>query len=130
MVPSRRKLLTLCGLTVTSVGLSGCVGLGEQGSQGSIDLVVTNEDDTEHSFTVEVTEENESVFTEQFTLSSGEELQKADIVSGGDYTATVTVDSGDPESFSFDLNGCTENELYVVLMKGGELDYGMTDVCD
>jgi hypothetical protein len=70
---------------VTSIGLSGCVGLGELGSQGSIDLVVTNEDDTEHSFPVEVTEENESVFTDQFTLSSGEELQEADIVSDGDY---------------------------------------------
>lgn len=127
MALPRRRVLSLCCLPLATAGLSGCIGGGQQ---NSIALYVTNEADQKHSLDVEIMNGEDTVFRDHFTLSPGQEVQKPDAMLGGDYTATVTLDTDDPTTFPFNLNGCTENELSIIIMEGGELDYGMTDVCD
>jgi hypothetical protein len=125
-MPSRRKALHLVGSTVSLGLVSGCLGLFQD---GGIRIRIDNRDDQEHTVTVTFENGNKAVFSDQYTVSAGEETTTSDVVEPGEYLVTVEVGSSNTKTVDFDMQGCDSNTLFVAIDGGGELEASVLDEC-
>lgn len=124
---SRRKALRLSGSTMALGVVSGCLGRFQGGSVG---VLIENGDDQQHILDVVFEQGDETVFDERFTVEAGEETRTSDAVTAGEYAVSATLGSGESEQLDFHMNGCTDNSLSVYIDGNGELQLGITTVCD
>lgn len=125
---SRRKALHLIGSAVAVGSLSGCMGL--LNGKGIIGVLIENADDQEHVLDLEFKQEDTIRFSEQYTLSPGEEADTPEAVEAGEYTVQASLESNEQESLDFHMNGCTDNTLSVSIDDQGKIEMGITTVCD
>lgn len=123
---SRRRALRLAGSTVSLSYLSGCLGLLQD---GGIEIRINNRDDQQHTISATFERENETVFSDQYTISPGEEAQTSDVVEAGEYLVTVGLNSSHTRTVDFHMGGCDSNALYVSIDESGEFDAGVLDWC-
>lgn len=69
------EYLPIVGTTTVASGLSGCL-FGSR--SGPISISLSNEDDEQHTLAVEFTQTDETVFSEQYPLSPGDETEVSD----------------------------------------------------
>lgn len=62
------------------------------------------------------------MFSDQYTVSAGEEITTDDVVAAGEYRVTVELDSAGTKTIEFDMNGCDSNTLFVPIYESGEFE--------
>lgn len=125
-MPSRRQTLQLVGSAVALGWVSGCLGVFQG---GGIKIRIDNRDDQQHTVNVTFENEDETVFSDQYTVSAGEETTTSDVVGAGEYLVTVELDSSDTKTVDFHMGGCNSNTLFVAIHEAGELEAGVLDEC-
>ena len=123
---SRRKTLQLICSSIAIGLVPGCLGLFQDGGVG---IRIENGDDREHTVSVTFRTESETVFSNQYTVSAGEEVETSDILEAGEYQVMVELDSGATETVDFVMAGCNSNRLYVDIEEDGSFWVGVLDEC-
>ena len=123
---SRRKTLQLVFSIITIGLVPGCLGLFQDGGVG---IRIQNSDDREHNTNVIFKVESETVFSNQYTVSAGGEVETSDILEAGEYQVTVELDSGATKTVDFVMAGCDSNVLFIDIEEGGDFWVGELDEC-
>lgn len=115
---SRRKALQLVGTTVTLGGVSGCLGVFQD---GGIRIKINNGDDQQHTVNVTFEKEDETVFSDEYTVSAGERTTTSDVVKAGEYLVTVELNPSTTKTMNFNMGGCPSNTLSISISENSEL---------
>lgn len=126
MALSRRDILPITGTTVLFGGLAGCLGFFEGGGVG---IQIENLDDQQHTLKVAFREETDTMFSEQYTISSGEETEVSDVVEPREYTVIVTSSSSEETTLNFTMQGCNYNSVYVSIDESGRVNVRILNAC-
>lgn len=124
---SRRSLLGL--LAGSSLGTAGCIRLYGGQIDDAYDLLLVNYDDTAHTISIEITEQdsNQPVLTLDRELGRKERVERADVFSKrSEYTVRASLDGGEPVTNNFDAGdpGNAPVAAYHVTV-GSDGDLGM-----
>lgn len=123
---SRRKALPLIGTTVALGGVAGCLGVFKD---GGIRIRIDNRDDQQQTVKITFEKGNETVFSDQYTVSPAEKITTSNVVQAGEYLVTVEQDTSDTKTVDFHMSGCNSNTLSVSINENGEFKPGVLDDC-
>ena len=112
----------VCG-SVSVISASATAGCLSSFSKGTIGLHVLNWTTEEQVFDIRIANRSGKVrYDKKIPLPGGESARREDVLRGGQYTVTVSMQGGPTEEYDFEMGECADQEITVIYQGPTELD--------